>query len=68
MRSSTEGARLSAAAVGAAAVVAAVLSALLVWSLWPTGAPVPPDFGDRAMKGYPACRPFTGRRFPRSEK
>lgn len=45
MRSVTWGARLSAAAVGAAAVVAAVLSVLLVRSLWPADAPVPPDFG-----------------------
>lgn len=62
MRSSTGGARLSAAAVGAAAVVAAVLSALLVWSLWPTGAPVPPDFGDRPRAREPATFPSSAAR------
>lgn len=43
-------------AVGAAAVVAVVLAAALVWSLWPSGASVPSDFGTRPR----ALEPVTG--------
>ncbi|MEW1871776.1 class F sortase [Streptomyces caelestis] len=55
MRSSARGGRPSAAAVGAAAVAAVVLAALLVWSLWPSGASVPPDFGSRPRAQEPAA-------------
>lgn len=60
MRSSPRGGRPSAAVVGAAAVVAAVLAALLVWSLWPSGASVPPDFGARPRAQEPTAGPSFG--------
>ncbi|WP_055627310.1 class F sortase [Streptomyces hirsutus] len=60
MRSSREGGRPSAAAVRAAAVVAVVLAALLVWSLWPSGAPVPSDFGTRPRAQEPTAGPSFG--------
>lgn len=60
MRSSSRDWRPSAAAVGAAAVVTAVLAALLVWSLWPSGAPVPSDFGDRPRVQEPTAGPSSG--------
>ncbi|MFI5571015.1 class F sortase [Streptomyces sp. NPDC051740] len=55
MRSSARSGRPSAAAVGAAAVAAVVLAALLVWSLWPSGASVPSDFGVRPRAQEPAA-------------
>ncbi|WP_149546752.1 class F sortase [Streptomyces marokkonensis] len=55
MRSSARSGRFSAAAVGAAAVVAVVLAALLVWSLWPSGASVPSDFGARPLAQDPVA-------------
>ncbi len=60
MRPSTGGGRPTAAAIGTAAVVAAVLAALLAWSLWQTEAPVPSDFGDRPRAPEPAVGPSTG--------
>ncbi|MBJ6643452.1 class F sortase [Streptomyces sp. BSE7-9] len=48
--------RPTVTAVGAAAVVAVVLAAALVWSLWPSGASVPSDFGTRPR----ALEPVTG--------
>ncbi|MGY3202325.1 class F sortase [Streptomyces sp. TE5632] len=55
MRSSLRGGRPSAAAVGAAAVVAVVLAALLFWSLWPSGTSVPSDFGTRPRAQEPTA-------------
>ncbi|MFF8035187.1 class F sortase [Streptomyces sp. NPDC016626] len=60
MRSPARGGRPSAAVVGAAAVVAAVLAALLAWSLWPSGAPVPSDFGERPRAQEPTAEPSFG--------
>ncbi|WP_101258728.1 class F sortase [Streptomyces barkulensis] len=55
MRALTGGGRPSAAAVTAAAEVAVVLAALLAWSLRPSGAVVPQDFGDRPRAQEPAA-------------
>ncbi|SFJ75601.1 class F sortase [Streptomyces pini] len=55
MRALIGGGRPSAAAVTAAAVVAVVLAALLAWSLRPSGAVVPQDFGDRPRAQEPAA-------------
>lgn len=60
MRSSLRGGRPSAAAVGAAAVVAVVLAALLVWSLWPSGTSAPSDFGTRPQAQEPTAGPSFG--------
>ncbi|MER5842144.1 class F sortase [Streptomyces prasinus] len=60
MRPSLRGERPSAAAVGAAAVVAVVLAALLVWSLRPSGASVPSDFGARPRAQEPTAGPSFG--------
>ncbi|CAL9534637.1 class F sortase [Streptomyces sp. Tu 3180] len=60
MRSPLGGGRPSAAAVGAAAVAAVVLAALLAWSLWPSGAPVPSDFGARPQAQEPTAGPSSG--------
>ncbi|MCF4136437.1 class F sortase [Streptomyces sp. Tue 6430] len=57
MRSSRRGGRSSAAA---AAVVAVVLAALLVWSLWPSGASVPSDFGARPQAQEPTAGHASG--------
>ncbi|SDC96841.1 class F sortase [Streptomyces prasinopilosus] len=57
MRPSPRGGRPSAAALGAAAVVAAVLAVLLVRSLWPSGASVPSDFGARPRAQEPTAGP-----------
>ncbi|MFF3894164.1 class F sortase [Streptomyces sp. NPDC001812] len=55
MRSSLRGGRPTAAAVGAAAVVAVVLTALLFWSLWPSGTSAPSDFGTRPRAQEPTA-------------
>ncbi|GAB2920981.1 class F sortase [Streptomyces heilongjiangensis] len=55
MGSSRRGGRSAAAAEAAAAVVAVVLAALLVWSPWPSGDSVPPDFGARPQAQEPAA-------------
>ncbi|MFD5497622.1 hypothetical protein ACFWH4_33215 [Streptomyces sp. NPDC127091] len=61
MRSSLRGGRPTAAAVGPAAVVAVVLTALLFWSLWPSGTSAPSDFGTRPRAQVtPAGAAFEG--------
>lgn len=60
MCSSLRGGRSTAAAVGAAAVGAVVLAALLLWSLWPAGAPTPSAFGTRPRAQEPATGPSSG--------
>ncbi|PWJ02913.1 class F sortase [Streptomyces sp. NWU49] len=60
MPSSPRGGRPSAAAVGAAAVVAVVLAVLLLRSLWPSGASVPSDFGIRPQAQEPTAGPSFG--------